>query len=72
MSGNTQRTTFRPPWVKDGPNQVPSSTVPWRTKDKNATVSDQSNAVSTLYYYFSYLYSVRYMNYKFLSTVHYK
>lgn len=49
MSGNTpQRTTFRPPWVKDGPNPVPTASVPWRTKDKTAAVStadDQPNAV---------------------------
>lgn len=24
-----QRTTFRPPWVKDGPNPLPMPTAPW-------------------------------------------
>lgn len=54
MSGNTQRTTFRPPWVKDGPNPLPTATVPWRTKDKTASVSiapDQPNAVYLIHYY---------------------
>lgn len=52
MSGNTQRTTFRPPWVKDGPNPSPSATVPWRTKVKTDAVtadSDQSNAVHLIH-----------------------
>ncbi|XKL64636.1 hypothetical protein PGB90_004722 [Kerria lacca] len=26
---NTQRTTFRPPWVKDGPSPLPMPTKPW-------------------------------------------
>lgn len=52
MSGNTQRTTYRPPWVKDGPNTVPKATVPWRTKDKTATAStapNQPDAVLFIY-----------------------
>jgi hypothetical protein len=51
MSGNTQRTTYRPPWVKDGPNPVPKATVPWRTKDKSATTLDQPDAVLFIYYF---------------------
>lgn len=50
MSGNT----FRPPWVKDGPNPLPTATVPWRTKDKTVAVStapDQPNAVYSLHIY---------------------
>ncbi|VVC36825.1 WH2 domain [Cinara cedri] len=51
MAGNTQRPTFRPPWVKDGTTDTPpKATVPWRTRDKTVAVSsvaiapDQPNA----------------------------
>lgn len=59
MSGKPpQRTTFRPPWVKDGPNNpLPATAVPWRTKDKTAAVDtapvDQSNAVHFYIHIFS-------------------
>ena len=30
----TQRTTFRPPWVKDGPNPLPMPTAPWALSNR--------------------------------------
>ncbi|RZC34860.1 intracellular protein transport protein USO1-like [Asbolus verrucosus] len=32
-SNPAQRTTFRPPWVKDGPNPLPVPTAPWTLKN---------------------------------------
>lgn len=32
-SGGAQRTTFRPPWVKDGPNPLPVPATPWSLKN---------------------------------------
>lgn len=30
----TPRTTFRPPWVKDGPNPLPMPTAPWTLNNR--------------------------------------
>lgn len=47
-SGNSSnaahRTTFRPPWVKDGPNPLPTPTAPWTL---NKTNRRDSNTDST-------------------------
>lgn len=32
-SNPAARTTFRPPWVKDGPNPLPVPTAPWTLKN---------------------------------------
>ncbi|XP_050442602.1 DNA ligase 1 isoform X1 [Adelges cooleyi] len=54
MSGNPpQRTTFRPPWVKDvkdaATGQAPANPVPWRNRDKMTTnVTNQPNAIDEM------------------------
>ena len=38
-----QRTTFRPPWVKDGPNPLPMPAAPWTLnsrRDSKPTTED--------------------------------
>lgn len=30
--GTVKRTTFRPPWVKEGPTPLPVQTAPWALK----------------------------------------
>lgn len=39
---STPRTTFRPPWVKDGPNPLPMPTAPWtlNRRDSNQKTDD--------------------------------
>uniref|UniRef100_A0A1B6LC29 Uncharacterized protein n=1 Tax=Graphocephala atropunctata TaxID=36148 RepID=A0A1B6LC29_9HEMI len=35
--GGAQRTTFRPPWVKEGPTPLPMPTAPWTARGREAT-----------------------------------
>ncbi|XP_050534910.1 uncharacterized protein LOC126901965 isoform X1 [Daktulosphaira vitifoliae] len=49
MSGKPpQRTTFRPPWVKDAPSTAPATTVPWRNRDRATNETNQSNAADEI------------------------
>lgn len=41
-----QRTTFRPPWVKEGPNPLPMPTAPWTFKTANRRDSNTSDGTS--------------------------
>ncbi|KAG5899583.1 hypothetical protein JTB14_022912 [Gonioctena quinquepunctata] len=37
-----QRTTFRPPWVKDGPSPLPTPSAPWTLNKSNRRESNTS------------------------------
>ncbi|XP_046682603.1 calponin homology domain-containing protein DDB_G0272472 isoform X6 [Homalodisca vitripennis] len=37
--GGPQRTTFRPPWVKEGPTPLPMPTAPWTARGREATAA---------------------------------
>ncbi|KAK2581928.1 hypothetical protein KPH14_002381 [Odynerus spinipes] len=39
-----QRTTFRPPWVKDGPNPLPMPTAPWTLNSRRDSKSKTDEA----------------------------
>lgn len=41
-----QRTTFRPPWVKEGPNPLPMPSAPWTFKSPNRRDSNTSDSAS--------------------------
>ncbi|XP_065201856.1 coiled-coil domain-containing protein 102A-like isoform X2 [Planococcus citri] len=41
-AANPQRTTFRPPWVKDGPQPIPMPSAPWTPR-----VRDNANTTPT-------------------------
>lgn len=38
-----QRTTFRPPWVKEGPEPPPTSGAPWRRQSRDEQSASSSN-----------------------------
>ena len=37
--GSVQRTTFRPPWVKEGPNPLPMPSAPWTPRRRESNPS---------------------------------
>lgn len=39
-----QRTTFRPPWVKDGPNPLPMPTAPWSLNARRESKTSNEDA----------------------------
>lgn len=43
-----QRTTFRPPWVKEGPNPLPTPTAPWTLNKINRRDSSTSSDNSSI------------------------
>lgn len=45
-----QRTTFRPPWVKDGPNPLPTPSAPWTLNKANRRDSSTSSDNSSTEY----------------------
>ncbi|XP_069684121.1 glutamic acid-rich protein-like isoform X2 [Periplaneta americana] len=50
-NGPPQRTTFRPPWVKEGPEPLPMPTAPWtlaRTRQRGSEQHDQGFVVPNL------------------------
>lgn len=42
--GGGGRTTFRPPWVKDGPQPIPMPKAPWSKRQSLTTPADQSES----------------------------
>lgn len=45
---NQQRTTFRPPWVKDGPSPLPMPTAPWTSRAREGNTSNSENTRGTV------------------------
>lgn len=39
-----QRTTFRPPWVKDGPPPIPMPTAPWALNSRRDSKTPTDDA----------------------------
>lgn len=40
-SSNPQRTTFRPPWVKDGPSPLPMPSSPWAPRAREGAAGSE-------------------------------
>ncbi|XP_074029180.1 uncharacterized protein isoform X10 [Leptinotarsa decemlineata] len=45
-ANGAQRTTFRPPWVKDGPSPLPTPTAPWTLNKTNRRDSSTTETTS--------------------------
>nr|XP_023016703.1 DNA ligase 1-like isoform X5 [Leptinotarsa decemlineata] len=45
-ANGAQRTTFRPPWVKDGPSPLPTPTAPWTLNKTNRRDSNTTETTS--------------------------
>lgn len=41
-SNPQQRTTFRPPWVKDGPSPLPMPSAPWTPRAREGAAGPES------------------------------
>lgn len=37
--GGPQRTSFRPPWVKEGPSPLPMPSAPWAARGREANAA---------------------------------
>lgn len=37
--GGPQRTSFRPPWVKEGPTPLPMPSAPWAARSREANTA---------------------------------
>jgi hypothetical protein len=47
-SNPAQRTTFRPPWVKEGPSPLPVPTAPWTLKNARRDSNKESSSENPL------------------------